>query len=84
MDYCALNKHKIKDKVLLPRIDGLLDRSNRAKVFSKIDLGLGYHQIGIEEGSIEKMAFWINFGHWEILVMLFGLCNVLVSFQRLL
>ena len=48
-DYRALNEMTIKNKYPLPMINDLFDRLQGAKVFSKIDLRLGYHQLKIRE-----------------------------------
>ena len=84
VDYRALNKQMIKDHYLLPWIDLLVDHLGQAKVFSKLDLAQGYHQIAMANDSVEKSAFCTNLGQWEYLVMPFGLCNAPSTFQRLI
>ena len=48
MDYRKLNQVTIKNKYPLPRIDDLFDRLRNARIFSKIDLRTGYHQLKIK------------------------------------
>jgi hypothetical protein len=73
IDYRELNKLTVKNRYPLPRIDDLFDQLQGASWFSEINLRSGYHQLKVRNEDIPKTAFCTRYGHYEFLVMSFGL-----------
>ena len=84
IDYRQLNRVIIKNRYLLPRIDDLFDQLRGARVYSKIDLRTGYHQLRVRDIDIPKTTFRTRYGHFEFMVMPFGLTNALAAFMDLM
>jgi hypothetical protein len=84
VDYRSLNDVTVKNKYPLPRIEDLFDHMRGARVFSKIDLRSGYHQMKIRPSDIPKTTFSTRYGLYEFTVMSFGLTNALAYFMNLM
>jgi hypothetical protein len=84
VDYRSLNDVTVKNKCLLPRIDELFNRMRGARVFSKIELQPGYHQMRIRPSDIPKTTFSTRYGLYEFTVMSFGLTNSPAYFMNLM
>ncbi|KAK1611876.1 hypothetical protein QYE76_035549 [Lolium multiflorum] len=83
-DYRKLNDVTIKNKYPLPKIEDLFDQLTGSRVFSKIDLRTGYHQLKIRATDIPKTAFTTRYGLYEYNVMSFGLTNAPAYFMNLM
>ena len=82
-DYRPLNMETTLNRYPLPRIEDIFNKMGGAKIFSKLDLRSGYHQMPLREEDRVKTAFWgANRMLWEWLVVLFGLKNAPPYFQR--
>jgi hypothetical protein len=84
VDYRSLNEVTIKNKYPLPQIEDLFDQMKGAKIFSKIDLRSGYHQLKIRAEDVPKTTFTTRYGLYEFLVMSFGLTNAPAYYMNLM
>jgi len=83
VNYHKLSKVTIKNKYPIPRIDDVFDQMKGASHFSKIDLRSEYHQLRVRECDIPKISFGTRYGHFEFVVVSFGLTNAPVVFMDL-
>nr|GEU39543.1 putative reverse transcriptase domain-containing protein [Tanacetum cinerariifolium] len=84
IDYRKLNKLTVKNRYPLLRIDDLFNQLQGSRVYSKIDLRSGDHQLRVREEDIPKTAFRTCYGHCEFQEIPFGLTNVPAVFMDLM
>ena len=84
IDYKQLNRVTIRNQYPLPRIDELFDQLQGSRVYSKIDLRSGFHQLRVREGDVPKTTFRTSYKHYEFMVRPFGLTNALTAFMDLM
>ena len=84
IDYQQINKVTVKNKYPLPRIEELFDQLKGAGVFSKINLRSRYYQLRVKEVEVPNTVFRTRYGHYELLVMPFGLINAPAAFMDLM
>ena len=79
-----MSKVKIKNNYPILRIDDLLEQLQGASYFSKIDLRSDYHHVKVKDSDIPKTSFRNQYGHYEFVVMSFGLTNAPATFMDLM
>ncbi len=83
IDYRGLNNITVKNTYPLPLMSSAFERLQGASIFTKLDLRNAYHLVRIRAGDEWKTAFNTPRGHFEYLVMPFGLSNSPAVFQAL-
>jgi hypothetical protein len=84
IDYRRLNNATVKNKYPLPMMNELLDQLQGVGCYSKLDLRQGYYQVKVREEDISKTAFNSRYGHFEFVVMPFGVTNAPSTFMDLM
>ncbi|GBL95273.1 Retrovirus-related Pol polyprotein from transposon 297, partial [Araneus ventricosus] len=82
IDYSRLNNVVVKDRFPFPLIEDILDRLQRSRVFSTIDLENAFFHVDVNKDSRKYTSFVIPEGKYQFLKVPFGLCNSPVVFQR--
>jgi len=84
IDYRQLNKFTIKKRYPLSLIHDIFDKIQGARVFLKIDLRSGHHQLKIHKSNLHMTTFRTQYGQYVFLVMSFGLTNAPTTFMHIM
>ena len=82
IDYRAINRHIVQDHYPLPRIEDLCVNLKKAKSYTTMDLGMGFHQVGMEPESAKILAFGSDIGQFELQRMPMGISTAPAYLQR--
>src|SRR5258708_2216550 len=74
----------VKNSYPLPLVSDILTRLCDAEWFTTLDLHWGFNNVQLKEGDEWKAAFSMNQGLFKLLIMFFGLCNLLATFQMMM
>jgi Reverse transcriptase (RNA-dependent DNA polymerase) len=83
-DYRYLNYWTVKNAYSLLLISGIIDKIKGAKFFTKFNVRWGYNNVRIKTEDQWKAAFKTNQGLFKPMVMFFGMCNSLATFQAMM
>ena len=83
IDYRSLNAITVKNRYPLPLMNSVFERLQGGSIFTKLDLCNAYNLVSVRDGEEWKTAFNTHSGHYEYLVMPFGLTSASSVFQAL-
>ena len=75
IDYQALTELTMKESYAIPDPRTIIDKLKGSNVYSFLDVALAYWYLKVREQDIEKTAFSIPKGHYQMVVRVFGLCS---------